>query len=253
MAAERGWPLVDGVLPWAAEAATAAGLDGTASSWALLTPVHLRVEAERVTLTDPQALDLDDSASRQLMESLRPLFEDEGFALHWRAADQWLASHPMFDGLATASLDRVLGRSIDPWLPDQRQARLLRRLQNEVQMLLYTHPLNERREEAGLLTVNSFWCSGSGRAPPSSRTPGAQVDDRLRAPALAEDWAAWREAWTALDAGPLVQMLASRDEPVLTLCGERRAMRFAARPRGLWQRLSGRFRRLPAHEILEPL
>jgi hypothetical protein len=72
----------------------------------------------------------------------------------------------MFDGLPTASLDRVIGRNIDRWLPDTAPARLLRRLQNEVQMVLHTHALNDEREAARPMpTVNSVWLSGCGRLP----------------------------------------------------------------------------------------
>jgi hypothetical protein len=36
---------------------------------------------------------------------------------------------------------------------------------------------------------------------------GVQVDDKsLRQPALDEDWAAWCDAWQALDAGPIARM-----------------------------------------------
>ena len=56
-----------------------------------------------------------------------------------------------------------------------------------------------------------------------------QVDARLRAPLLAEDWAAWAEAWRALDAGPLGaagRRARARRAVTLTLCGERFAQRF---------------------------
>ncbi|WP_088278555.1 hypothetical protein [Ideonella sp. A 288] len=253
LAAARGWPLADGALPWAADAASQAGLQVADHAWARLTPVHLHLGTDHVTLTDPAALSLDDADSRLLFEAVRSLFETEGFGLHWVAADTWLATHPLFDGLATASLDRVIGRNVDAWLPDQRSARLLRRLQNEVQMLLYTHPKNDAREAAGLPTVNSFWCSGSGRAaPPTEPATAATVDDRLRAPALGDDWAAWCEAWRALDAGPLAR-LANHPEAMLTLCGERRATRFEPRPRSLWQRVTASFQRVPATQALEAL
>ena len=79
-------------------------------------------------------------------------------------------------GLATASLDRVIGRVLDPWMPRGDASRPLRRLQQEMQMLLYTHPVNEERTRGGLLPVNSFWVSGSGALPdrlPASREPRA--------------------------------------------------------------------------------
>ena len=245
-------------LPWAARQAAALGWPVGDAAWALLTPVHLHVGSDAISLTEPSRLQLDEAVSRQLFDAVRPLFETEGFTLRWAAPQQWLASHALFDGLATASIDRVIGRNIDPWLPEQRSARLIRRLQNEVQMLLYTHPLNDDREAAGLPTVNSFWLSGCGRLPAVTdaavtRTAAAQIDDRLREPALTEDWAAWCEAWQALDSGPISVLLGAGDDARLTLCGERRAQAWAPAAQGLWQRLSGAWRKPSVHAALEAL
>lgn len=254
-----GWPVVDGRLPLAAQDARQAGLDPSGPepgglAWARLTPVHLHLGTDRVSLTNPAELQLGEADSRELLEAVRDLFESEGFGLHWLAAGQWLATHPLFDGLASASLDRVIGRNVDLWLPDQASARLLRRLQNEVQMLLHTHPLNDRREAAGLPTVNSFWCSGCGRAVPDSSPPvSLQIDASLRGPALAEDWAAWSEAWARLDAGPLRQLLSSRAPIALWLCGERGAQCFETQPRGWWQRVQSTWQRPSAWQALEAL
>ncbi|WP_217283709.1 hypothetical protein [Pseudaquabacterium terrae] len=252
LAQALGWPVIDGKLPWAARLAAAQGLPTGDHAWGLLTPLHLQVGTEQVSMTDPASLQLDEAASRELLDIVRPLLETEGFTLHWAAPLQWLATHPVFDGLATASLDRVVGRNIDPWLPDRRAARLIRRIENEVQMLLYTHPLNDRREAAGLPSVNSFWASGCGRALPEA-APAPIVDDRLRAPALGEDWIAWREAWQQLEAGP-VAALARHDGPVtLTLCGERAAQAFETGSPSLWERVSSTWRRPALHTILEAL
>ena len=256
LARQRGWPVADGALPWAALAARSAGLDaagGEPRAWALLTPVHLEAGADRVTLRHPKALSLDDEVSRTLLEAVAPLFDDGGIRLHWLAADRWLAVHPMFDGLATASLDRVIGRDISHWVPRQAQARPWRRLQNEVQMVLHRHAVNLAREDAGLWPVNSLWCSSCGRLPPTDREPQGVLDDRLRDPALAEDWVAWCEAWQSLDAGPIAQALSRPSEAMLTLCGERRAVHLAARPQGLWHRLGARWRRIAPQPLLESL
>ncbi|MES2718356.1 MAG: hypothetical protein V4795_21480 [Pseudomonadota bacterium] len=253
LAAAWGWPSgPDEALPLAARQAAALGLDGQ-QPWGLLTPVHLHVGTEQVSLTPPAGLQLDEAGSRAVLEAVRPLFETEGFSLRYAAPLQWLATHALFDGLATASLDRVTGRNVDRWLPDHRSARLIRRLQNEVQMLLYTHPLNDQREAAGLPTVNSVWLSGCGPLPAHTVSADLQLDDRLRAPALGEDWAAWCEAWRALDAGPLQALAGAGDDARLTLCGERFAQTFAPAPRGLWQRLAGRWRQGSALAVLEAL
>jgi hypothetical protein len=89
---------------------------------------------------------------------------------------------------------------------------MVRRLQSEVQMLLYTHPLNEAREAAGLATVNSFWLSGCGRPPASTALPASVhcVNDPACAPA-GRRHALWLEAWQRVDATVLKDALAALD------------------------------------------
>ena len=240
----------DGRLPWAAWQAAQDGIDPGDAAWALLSPAHWHLGTDQVGFTDPLALALDEATSRALLEAVRELFESEGFTLRYGAPQRWYAAHDSLADLSTASLDRVIGRNVDRWLVADPRARLVKRLQNEVQMLLYTHPINAAREELGLPVVNSFWLSGCGRAQPVVAPAGLSVDERLRAPALAEDWAAWTEAWRALDAA-----LPPPDHTPLrlTLCGERAAATFESAPRGLWQRLGGRFARPQAWSILESL
>lgn len=243
LAAALGWtvgPETDGRLPWAHWWAAQDGLSLDAdASWALLSPGHWLMGREHLTLLDPTGLGLDEATSKALLEALRPLFEDEGWQLRWGAPTRWYASHPLLDGLATASLERAVGRNPDLWLgADAGQAtatRALRRLQAEVQMSLYQHPLNDQREAQGLQTVNSFWVSGCGRRPSAGLTHSAQatwpegltVCDELRAGLLSDDMPVWVDAWQHLDATVLagiVQRLDAGQPCGLTLCGERHAV-----------------------------
>lgn len=255
-----GWPPVDGLLPFAACAAQQDGVrqgERGVTGWGLLSPTHWHVGTDQVSLMDPASLALTPEDSRALFDTLATLFEEaDGWTLHWGAPARWYATHPSLATLPTASLDRVVGRNVDHWLKRHPEARLLRRLQAEAQMLLHTHPVNERREAQGLLPVNSFWLSGTGTPHPVPEVPGLQVDDGLRAPALAEDWAAWAEAWAALDAGPVQALLrqAEAGQAVkLTLCGERTAQTFASgAPRPWWRRLVAP-RRVAAAPVLAAL
>ena len=124
-----------------------------------------------MSLPDPHNLHLSAQESHTLFEAVRPLFETEGWVMAWGAPARWYAAHDSLDGLPCASIDRVIGRNIDLWLPPTPQARLIRRLQNEVQMLLYQQPLNDARVGQGALPVNSFWLSGCGRARRPARPP----------------------------------------------------------------------------------
>ena len=248
-------PHADGLVPWAALQADRDGIAVGDGAWAQLSPVHWRVGRDHITLADPRALELDETDSRAAFEAVRDLFESIGYRMAWGAPLRWYAGHDSFATLPSASIDRVIGRNVDLWLQARPEARPIRRLQNEVQMLLYTHPLNDAREARGQLTLNSFWLSGCGRlSVPQGDAP--TVDGTLRAAALADDWADWAAAWQALDAGPVAELLASarRGTAVaLTLCGERSAQRYESAPRSLWQRVKGQFRPVSARAVLESL
>jgi len=246
-----------GLLPWAARQAAADGVDVGELAWGLLTPVHWHLGTDQVSLLDPERLLLDEATSRALFEAVLPLFTSEGFVLRWAAPQRWYAAHESLAALPTASLDRVIGRNVDGWLGSEPAARRIRRLQSEVQMLLYTHPRNAEREARGLLPVNSFWLSGCGVLQHgAAEPPQAQVDERLRGPALNDDWAAWAKAWLTLDEGPLAELLAMAEQgrPVrLMLCGERSGVGFETAPRGWSQRLRALWSAPRVQDILEPL
>lgn len=244
----------DGALPWAAHWAARDGIETGDLSWGLLTPAHWHVGTDHVTMLDPGRLALDEAESRALLEAVRHLFESEGWALVWGAPTRWYAAHESLTDLPTASPDRVIGRNVDLWMPDHPQARLLRRLQNEVQMLLYTHPLTEARLARGALPVNSFWLSGCGPRQPERPLEGWRVVWDLREASLNEDWLAWRETWQRLDNEVLAPLAAAleRAEPVtLVLCGERHAARYEPRARSWTTRLVQRFARpAPGTDVL---
>lgn len=260
-----GWSVTDGLLPFAAHQAAhqaaqhspsdAVPAPAAGAGMAFVQPVHWHLGTEQLSLADPATLDLHDDEARALFDALKPLADEDGFALHFGDGRRWYASHPSFATLPTASLDRVIGRNVDLWLNSHPDARRVRRLQAEAQMLWHTHPVNAEREAQGVPAVNSFWLSGTGPTQAAAPVADLQIDDRLRAPALSEDWQAWAEAFVALDAGPLRQLLerAGDGQPAtLTLCGESNAQRWEQKPRSWHQRLL-QPRRAAAAPILQRL
>lgn len=272
LARALGWQGGDGCQPFAARAARADGIDTGAPggpAWGLVSPVHWHVGTDQVSVADPEELRLDEATSREYFEVVRPLFESafespresgcaaagpgeagspgSGPRLVYGAPTRWYVVHESLAGLRTASLDRVVGRNVDPWLdtadaatPAGASLRRWRRLQAEVQMLLHAHPLNARREAAGALPVNSFWLSGCGAAQPEVSPMPLQLDATLRAAALAEDWPAWSAAWQRLEEGALLGLevaLRRGSEVWLTLAGDRAAVTLAPLRGGLVARL----------------
>ncbi|MDQ2780257.1 MAG: hypothetical protein M3Y32_11960 [Pseudomonadota bacterium] len=240
------WPLDDGLLPFAAHAASLDGIAPAlhgAAGWGLLSPTYWHLGTERVALTDPLDLQLSEADSRRLFDAVTALFGDDGWQLHWGAATRWYAVHESLLTLPTASLDRVVGRNVDLWLGGHPVARPVRRLQAEMQMLLHRHPVNEARTATGLAPVNSVWLSGTGPFCNAADVPELQVDDSLRSAALAGDAGRWTAAWQRLDAGPLQALSAQAEGGVdvrLTLCGECRAQTWSTPLRGRLSRWVGK-------------
>ena len=231
----------DGQLPWAAWACPALlATPSTPAAW--FTPCHQEVGTGQVTLHPPNQLALSDAHSQALMAALQPWAAEDGIALTWVAADRWLAQGAAFAHLSAASMDRVAGRSIAPWVDTDPVSAGLRRLQSEAQMLFYTHPAHDERVAQRLAPVNAMWVSGAGVCPPSARrhAPECAVDTTLRAAALHHGPSAWQQAWQALDAQVLPAWLAHAEQghPVaITLCGERGSATLHLSPQSLGQSL----------------
>ena len=250
----------DGLLPWAAWQARALGLPGAhADGWGWVTLCHWQVGMSEVVMDDPEALDLDAAESETLLRAMRPFFDEDGLALFpTPRPGRWLARGAALAGLPTAAIDRAAGQPLAPWLPMHDAARPLRRLQNEMQMLLYTHPLHDARTARGVRPINAFWFSGTGAAP--SALPAAAAEPHvaldLRDNALRDDGAAWAARWQALDTQALAPLLAQAraGRPVvLTLCGERAALRLDSGPRGLGNWLRSRLNPPQVATVLEAL
>jgi hypothetical protein len=255
-----GLPGEDGRIPWAAWQVEQEGRETAGQAWARITPCHWTVAQNHIDMGHPHDLRLDARESRLLLASMQPFFEQDGIALEYDAPTLWLAHGELFRGLATPSLDRVVGRTIDDWMPRSPEGRTLRRLQQEMQMLLYTHQVNEERARGGSLPVNSFWASGTGALPAkhAAEVPtGLEVTHDLRDAALVENWRSWAAAWQQLDAGEcarLVKALEAGEGVTLTLCGERNARTWSSRPDGaLRRRLGGLFSGRQAAAVLESL
>ena len=247
----------DGLIPWAALEAGKAGMP-PGKAWAFITPCHWAMGREHATLTDPAGLALTTDEAHTLRAAMQPYFGTEGITLHTATPGRWLAEGEVFRTLPTASLDRVLGRNVDAWLPDKTTAGSLRRLQNEMQMLLYTHPLNDTRSTHGQRTVNSFWLSGSGALPATVTAENASpTTPRTLAQAMfTDDWAAYAAAWAALDGGDIAQLLTRQKTGAvvrLTLCGDSHAQTFASSPPGWVQRIANLFSPQPVQSLLEQL
>jgi hypothetical protein len=154
------------------------GGDPGTASWACVQPVHVRIAHDHLVLIDPASLELSDDDAATLLAVARPLIEELGVRIEAPQPSRWYLSSGEFSTLAGASPLRASGRNIEIWLPHEahsgERSRAWMKLQNEVQMAWFEHPVNEAREARGLPAVNSIWFHAQGIARPVT-SPYARV------------------------------------------------------------------------------
>jgi hypothetical protein len=124
-----------------------------------------------------------------------------------------------------------------------------------MQMLLYTHTVNDVRNHTRTAVINSIWLHGTGDLAKVSRQVSTNIETNIEtsinAPrnlvdaALKEDWSAWAKAWEQLDAtacADLLKRAQTGESVVLTLCGERSDLRYERRPKSVFERLKTSFK-----------
>jgi hypothetical protein len=227
-----------GHIPWAAFETGTVGVP-----CAFIKLCHLRVGADHILLLPPEDLGVDAQTAGVLMQAMAPYFLEDGIKLQLfgDVPGTWLATGEPFRNLRTVSTEQMAGRRVTRAMLESAggSAAVLRRLQNEMQMLLYTHPANEARLQQGLRPVNSFWVTGAGVL--DTQTPAApdvQVESRLYAATLRRDVAAHAKAWQEVDADVCADLLArlrAGEDIRLTLCSGKAAQSFVPAQTGLWR------------------
>ena len=244
-----GWP-VNAALPWAAWTHP----DNPAPQ-AWITPCHWQIGMDQVVMLDPAHLQLSDPESRALLEAMQPYLQEDGLDVRWHSALRWHATASVFDTLQAASLDRVTGANVKPWITNGHMPASLRRLQSEMQMLLYNHPVNDARMAQGRLTVNSFWVHGAGALHPTQASHTASpvlVLDSLREAALRGDLPAWQGAWHEIDTTQLAPLTQQADLR-LSLCSETAAHTYHRTERSWLQRIGAVFQTTDTGRALQAL
>ena len=211
---------------------------------AIMTPCHWQVGMNEVILLKPEELALSDAESRQVLSAMQPYFEEDGLQVVYESPLVWRVTGHLIDGLPLASIERVSGQSIQTWMPNLQQAKTLQRLQSEMQMLLYQHPVNDERSLKGRWTVNSFWMHRDlDQLYPQSGNVSVALD--LREAAQRSDPALWQKSWQQIDntlALSLCQALELSQSVSLTLCSENSWRHYSLQPDSWRQKLQRVFK-----------
>ncbi len=176
-----------------------AAFDGLGEGcWLRADPVHLRLQREQVVLLPNVAVSADEALA--LCDSLNAHFSGQGMVFFAPHPQRWYVRLDALPEIRTVPLSQAAGRNIHGNLPTGEAARRWHQLFNEIQMLLFAHPLNEAREARGELPVNSVWFWGGGDSQVSAQGTYSSVssDEKLAAMLAASaglPFSEWSPVW----------------------------------------------------------
>ncbi len=157
-----------------------AAYDGLpAGCWMRADPVHLRLQRDQMLLSQT-ALSADEAV--RFCASLNEYFAGQGMTFYAPHPQRWYVRLQSLPDMQTTPLSEVIGGNVRGALPRGSDAPHWHQLFNEMQMLLYSHALNEVREARSELPVNSLWLWGGGEtASLQARYTSVSSDDSLSA------------------------------------------------------------------------
>jgi hypothetical protein len=149
-------------IPNAAKAWQQAGNKPESSFWLYAVPVHLVLQRDSFSLAEPVPLHLQSDEIDALTAALNKHFEADKIQFFWHEK-QWFLRLETNPNITTHAPEAALNNDIGPYLPMGAGATQWAKFTNEIQMLLFEHPVNLAREAKRLPIINSIWCYGLGQ------------------------------------------------------------------------------------------
>ncbi|MGD8742098.1 MAG: hypothetical protein PVH46_01650 [Granulosicoccaceae bacterium] len=127
-----------------------------------LDPVHLLPDMDHVLLYDSTHFQIEQDEAQQLVTDINKLLHDDGLQVIAPTPQRWYLQGKAAGNTRFTPLADVVGRNILPAMPTGDDAAWWRHVLNEIQMLLHSHPVNEKRVTRGFMPINGVWPWGNG-------------------------------------------------------------------------------------------
>lgn len=138
--------------------------------WLRADPVYLRVEQNHIMLADNHAFELTQEEAVQLTSVINQHLKSDGITLLPLHPYRWYIPLTTTPEIHTHTLNSAICKNINTLLPTGKDSMKWHRIFNEIQMLLYDHPLNQARIARNQIAINSIWFWGGGHIPQSVRS-----------------------------------------------------------------------------------
>lgn len=192
--------------PIAPIAADVDGLQVGDAYWLRADPVHLLLQRDSFSLSDPVPLQVSREHAEQLIASLNQHFSQDGMTFFIGSSGAWYLRLDQIPDIQTTLPSVALDRNIYGFMPQGAAASVWLSYMNEVQMLLHDHPINALRESSHQAAINSVWFSGGG-VMPLSRQSGHGVDLVVADGLLYRGLAKWSRLTLRPSGEPLAKLL----------------------------------------------
>jgi hypothetical protein len=127
------------------------------SSFLMVEPTHLRADRDRLLIAEAELLQLNTEEAELIINAINQHFSGE-LKLYLLEDDLWLLGTNLdLTNLVSYPIIDIVGENIDDFLPQGKSRLALHKILNEIQMLLFNLPLNQQRQDEGLMMVNSLW------------------------------------------------------------------------------------------------
>lgn len=133
--------------------------------WLHADPVHLQADMDHAILRDSRGLDLTQEEATALIEELNAHFAEDDIHFLMHDKDSWFVHTPANEKITTTPVHDVISRNVYTFMPQGEDALFWKKFMNEVQMLLYQSPVNEKRIAENKLPINGAWLWGEGVLP----------------------------------------------------------------------------------------
>lgn len=127
-------------------------------------PCYLHPDRDKLLLFYRE-IDLTMEEALAIADLLQPLFDDFQASLKPQTPEEWLLEMKALPEATFTAKEGLHGLPVTDALPTGQAAADWTRLWNEIQMLLFDCKLNQQREAAGKLPINSLWFWGAGNWP----------------------------------------------------------------------------------------
>lgn len=145
----------------------------SAGTWLFAHPIHLIPNRSELRIADAGQLGISLLEAEALVRGLNQHFAQDGMQFYVQTPDQWLLHVANEVTESFTPFETAVGRSMDPILPTGPNAMVWHRQMNEMQMLMYNHPVNDERDAKGMPVIHGVWLSSPGKSTQTASQPSS--------------------------------------------------------------------------------